>query len=170
MTASSPTTEHDRRPEPGDRAPDFTLSASGGRTVDSAALRGRPYLLYFYPKADTPGCTTQACDIQERLPNFTAEGLTIIGVSPDPVVRLDKFAAKFGLTFPLASDEDKSLAEAYGVWVEKTLYGRTSMGIERSSFLIDGEGVIREAWRKVKAAGHAELVEEAFRALPPAAS
>lgn len=161
MTASSETTDL----QPGDRAPAFTLSASGGRTVSSAGLSGKPYLLYFYPKADTPGCTTQACDLQEVLPKFEAEGLTIIGVSPDPVAKIEKFAVKYGLAFPLASDEDHVVAEAYGTWVEKSMYGRTYMGMERSSFLIDGEGIIRHVWRRVKPAVHAELVAEAFRDL-----
>lgn len=158
MTATSPPSGL----QPGDRAPDFTLPASGGRTVSSAGLSGKPYLLYFYPKADTPGCTTQACGLQEVLPKFEADGLTIIGVSPDPVAKIEKFATKYGLEFPLASDEDHAVAEAYGTWVEKTMYGRTYMGMERSSFLVDGKGIIRHVWRKVKPATHAELVAEAF--------
>ncbi|MFT8715258.1 thioredoxin-dependent thiol peroxidase [Gluconobacter potus] len=161
MTASSPRTDL----QPGDRAPDFTLSASGGRTVSSAELKGKPYLLYFYPKADTPGCTTQACGLQEVLPKFEADGLTIIGVSPDPVAKIEKFATKYGLQFPLASDEDHAVAEAYGTWVEKSMYGRTYMGMERSSFLVDVQGIIRNVWRKVKPATHAALVAEAFRDL-----
>lgn len=154
---------------PGDRAPDFSLPAviggAGGANVSSAALKGRPYLLYFYPKADTPGCTTQACAIQERLPEFTHEGLTIIGVSPDPVPPIERFAKKYALAFPLASDADHKLAEAYGTWVEKSMYGRKYMGMERSSFLVDGDGVIRAVWRKVKPAEHAALVSRAFAEL-----
>lgn len=164
MTVSAQNTDL----QPGDRAPDFTLPASAGRTVSSAALSGKPYLLYFYPKADTPGCTTQACGLQEVLPQFDAEGLTIIGVSPDPVAKIEKFATKYGLKFPLASDEDHAVAEAYGTWVEKSMYGRTYMGMERSSFLVDGQGVIRNVWRKVKPAAHAALVAEAFRNLSEA--
>ncbi|MQR98568.1 thioredoxin-dependent thiol peroxidase [Gluconobacter aidae] len=161
MTALS----HPSGLQPGDRAPDFRLPASGGRTVSSAALLGKPYLLYFYPKADTPGCTTQACGLQDVLPKFDADGLTIIGVSLDPVAKIDKFATKYGLQFPLASDEDHVVAEAYGTWVEKSMYGRTSMGMERSSFLVDGQGIIRNVWRRVKPATHAALVAEAFRDL-----
>lgn len=149
--------------QPGDRAPAFSLPISGGGTISSEALKGKPYLLYFYPKADTPGCTTQACSLQENLPSFDSEGLTIIGVSPDPVAKIDRFAAKYALTFPLASDENHSVAEAYGTWVEKSMYGRTYMGMERSSFLVDGDGVVRHIWRKVKPADHTALVAEAFR-------
>lgn len=149
----------------GDQAPAFSLPISGGGAVSSDALKGKPYLLYFYPKADTPGCTTQACSIQENLPSFDSEGLTIIGVSPDAVSKIERFAAKYSLTFPLASDEDHVVAEAYGTWVEKSMYGRTYMGMERSSFLVDGSGVIRHIWRKVKPAEHSALVAEAFRSL-----
>ncbi|WP_040507342.1 thioredoxin-dependent thiol peroxidase [Gluconobacter morbifer] len=149
--------------QPGDRAPAFILPIAGGGTVSSAGLSGRPYLLYFYPRADTPGCTTQACGLQERLPTFSTEGLTIIGVSPDPVAKIERFASKYDLTFPLASDEDHAVAQAYGTWVEKTMYGRTSMGMERSSFLVDADGIIRHVWRKVKPADHAELVANTFQ-------
>lgn len=149
----------------GDRAPAFSLPASAGRTVDTASLSGKPYLLYFYPKADTPGCTTQACGIQEALPALGKLDLTVIGVSPDAVAKIDRFAGKFGLTFPLASDEDHKLAEAYGTWVEKSMYGKTYMGMERSSFLVDGDGIVRNIWRKVKPADHAALVAEAARSL-----
>ncbi|MCQ9156149.1 thioredoxin-dependent thiol peroxidase [Acidomonas methanolica] len=149
----------------GDKAPAFHMEASRGREVDSAALKGRPYLLYFYPKADTPGCTTQACGIQEALPQLGGLGLTVIGISPDPVSKIDKFADKFGLDFPLASDPEHVLADQYGTWVEKSMYGRTYFGMERSSFLVDGEGVVRAVWRKVKPAEHAALVAKAAAAL-----
>ncbi|WP_048846702.1 thioredoxin-dependent thiol peroxidase [Tanticharoenia sakaeratensis] len=149
----------------GDPAPAFDLPASGGTSVSSSKLAGRPYLLYFYPKADTPGCTTQACGIQEALPQLGKLDLTVIGVSPDPVPALDRFAGKFGLTFPLASDAGHVLADAYGVWVEKSMYGRTYFGMERSSFLVDSEGRIRAVWRKVKPADHASLVAEAAAGL-----
>jgi len=152
-------------PSVGDIAPSFSLEASRGRRVESAALKGRPYLLYFYPKADTPGCTTQACGIQEALPRLGKLDLTVIGVSPDAMKAIDKFADKFGLEFPLASDAEHVLADAYGVWVEKSMYGRTYFGMERSSFLIDGTGVVRHVWRKVKPADHAALVAEAASAL-----
>ncbi|WP_367159462.1 thioredoxin-dependent thiol peroxidase [Kozakia baliensis] len=147
--------------EIGDKAPSFHLEASRGRTVDGAELQGRPYLLYFYPKADTPGCTTQACGIQEALPQLQKLDLTVIGVSPDPVDKIDAFADKFTLSFPLASDLEHKLADQYGVWVEKTNYGKTYFGIERSSFLIDANGIVRAIWRKVKPAEHAALVAEA---------
>ncbi len=147
----------------GDKAPDFSLPASGGRTVSSAALKGQPYLLYFYPKADTPGCTVQAAGMEEALPGLV--GVTVIGVSPDALRTIDKFAAKHVLTFPLASDADHVVAEAWGTWVEKSMYGKTYMGMERSSFLVDGDGVVRQAWRKVKPAEHAGQVRQAVQAL-----
>ncbi len=146
-------------------APAFTMPASAGRTTSSAALKGKPYLLYFYPKADTPGCTTQACGMQEALPQLGKLGLEVIGVSPDAVPKLDKFAAKYGLAFPLASDADNAVALAYGVWVEKSMYGKTYMGIERSSFLVDAKGHIAAMWRKVKPAEHAAQVLAAAQAL-----
>jgi peroxiredoxin Q/BCP len=146
-------------------APAFTMKASGGREVSSAALKGRPYLIYFYPKANTPGCTTQACGVQEALPQLGKLGLEVIGVSPDPIPPIEKFAAKFNLAFPLASDEDHAVAGAYGVWVEKSMYGKTYMGMERSSFLVGADGTIVKVWRKVKPAEHAAQVLEAARGL-----
>jgi len=149
----------------GRKAPAFRMKASGGREVSSAALKGRPYLLYFYPKANTPGCTKQACGMQEALPQLGALGLEVIGVSPDPLPAIEKFAQKYGLSFPLASDEDHKVAEAYGVWVEKSMYGKTYMGMERSSFLIGADGKIVKIWRKVKPEQHAAQVLEAAAAL-----
>jgi peroxiredoxin Q/BCP len=149
----------------GAKAPAFKLMASGGREVSSAALKGKPYLLYFYPKADTPGCTTQACGVQEALPQLGKLGLTVIGVSPDALPPIEKFAKKYGLDFPLASDPEHKLADAYGTWVEKSMYGRTYMGMERSSFLVGADGKIAKIWRKVKPAAHAAQVLEAARAL-----
>lgn len=149
----------------GDAAPDFTLAASGGRTVSAASLKGKPYLLYFYPKANTPGCTTQACGIQEALPALGKTGLAIIGVSPDAMAPIEKFAKKYNLTFPLASDPEHQLAEAYGTWVEKQFMGRRYMGFERSSFLVDKDGKIAAIWRKVKPEAHAAQVLEAAKAL-----
>jgi len=142
----------------GDKAPAFSLAASGGRTVSSAALQGKPYVLYFYPKADTSGCTKEAQAFEAARAQFAARGVEIVGVSRDPVKALDKFAAKYGLAFPLASDEGGVLTEAYGVWVEKSMYGRKYMGIERSTYLVGGDGVILRAWPKVKIEGHAEDV------------
>ena len=146
-------------------APAFSMPASGGRTVSAEALKGRPYLLYFYPKANTPGCTTQACGVQEALPALGKLGLEVIGVSPDPMKPIESFAKKFGLAFPLASDADHQVAEAYGVWVEKSMYGKTYMGMERTSFLVGADGVVKRVWRKVKPAEHAAQVLEAARAL-----
>ena len=153
----------------GAQAPDFTLPATQGRTVSAAALKGRPYLLYFYPKADTSGCTKEACAFQEALPQLVGLGLEVIGVSRDPVRALDKFAAKYGLAFPLASDETGALTEAYGVWVEKSMYGRKYMGIERATFLVGADGRISRAWPKVKVEGHAAEVLAVMQSLSPAA-
>ena len=149
----------------GKKAPAFKMKASGGREVSSAALKGKPYLIYFYPKADTPGCTKQACGVQEALPALGKIGLEVIGVSPDPMVPIEKFAKKYNLAFPLASDEDHKVAEAYGVWGEKSMYGKKYMGIERTTFLIDGNGKIARVWNKVKVQDHAAEVLEAAQAL-----
>lgn len=149
----------------GAKAPAFTMAASGGRTVSSQELKGKPYLLYFYPKADTPGCTKQACGIQEALPALGRIGLTVIGVSPDALPPIEKFAAKYKLTFPLASDPEHAVAEAYGTWVEKSMYGRKYMGMERSSFLVGADGKLVAVWRKVKPEAHAAQVIEAAKDL-----
>ena len=152
-------------PQEGDRAPDFAMPASGGRQVSLGALKGSPFLLYFYPKADTPGCTKQACGIQEALPQLGRLGLTVVGISPDALPPIEKFAAKFGLAFPLASDADHQVAERYGAWVEKSMYGKRYMGMERSSFLVDAEGKVARVWRKVKPEAHAAEVLKAAGAL-----
>jgi len=151
--------------EEGKAAPAFTMPATGGRTVSSKALKGKPYVLYFYPKADTSGCTKEACAFQEALPEFGTLGIDVIGVSKDPMKALEKFAGKYDLTFPLASDEGTQVAEEYGVWVQKSMYGRTYMGLERSTFLVDAKGEIAKAWRKVKVDGHAAAVMGAVKAL-----
>lgn len=143
-------------PEAGDAAPDFSLPADDGSTVTLSELRGRKVLLYFYPKDDTPGCTTQACDFRDRLPRFEERDTVVLGVSPDSVESHRKFKEKYDLNFPLLSDEDHEACEAYGVWKEKSMYGRSFMGVERSTFLIDEEGVIEEAFRKVRPKEHAE--------------
>lgn len=148
----------------GDQAPAFALAASGGRTVRMSDYQGRMLLLYFYPKADTSGCTAQACGIEEALPALGTLGLSVIGVSPDPIVAIDKFAAKYKLTFPLASDAEHVLAAHYGTWVSKSMYGKSYMGMERSSFLIDPDGTVRHVWRKVKPAEHAAVVRRALEA------
>ncbi|MFC7552023.1 peroxiredoxin [Pseudoroseomonas wenyumeiae] len=151
--------------EEGLPAPAFELPASGGRTVSLAAMKGRPFVLYFYPKADTSGCTKEACDFQEALPALGGLGLDVIGISPDPMKPIEKFAEKYSLTFPLASDAEKTTAGAYGTWVEKSMYGRKYMGMERATFLIDAEGKVARIWRKVKVPGHAGEVLKAAKAL-----
>ncbi len=153
-------------PAEGAVAPAWSMPASGGRTVSSEALKGTAYLLYFYPKADTPGCTKQACGVQEALPQLGKIGLEVVGVSPDPMPPIEKFAAKYKLTFPLASDADQKVATAYGTWVEKSMYGKTYMGMERSSFLVGADGKVVKVWRKVKPEEHAAQVIEAAKALP----
>ena len=150
--------------EPGQAAPDFTLPDQDGNAVALSQLRGRTVVLYFYPKADTPGCTTQACGVRDHAPDYEAAGAVVLGVSRDPVPRLRAFADKYGLAFPLLSDEDHAVAEAYGVWVEKSMYGRKFFGNERTTFVIDGEGVVREVLRKVKPTEHDELVLGALAA------
>jgi peroxiredoxin Q/BCP len=151
----------------GDTAPDFQMPATGGRTVSLADYTGKPLILYFYPKADTPGCTKEACAFQEAMPNLQEIGLDVIGVSPDKIKPIEKFAAKYGLTFPLASDEDHAVAERYGTWVEKSMYGRKYMGMERSTFLIGADGKVVKSWRKVSVTGHADDVMKAARSLKP---
>ena len=126
----------------GDRAPDFSMPASYGRTVSSEALKGKPYVLYFYPKADTPGCTKEACAFQEALPQLGHIGMDVIGVSKDKIKPIEKFADKYGLKFPLASDEATGVAEQWGTWVEKSMYGKAYMGMDRATFLVDGAGVV----------------------------
>lgn len=145
---------------PGTPAPDFSLDADDGSTVALADLRGERVVLYFYPKDDTSGCTTQACGFRDHQSDFDAAGARVLGVSPDPIKSHVKFRDKHGLTFTLLSDHDHAVAEAYGVWVEKSMYGRTYMGIERSTFVIDADGVLEQALYKVKPAGHAESVLE----------
>ncbi len=149
----------------GDPAPDFTMPASHGRTVSLAALKGKPFVLYFYPKADTPGCTKEACAFQEALPQLGKLGIEVIGVSKDPMKPIEKFAEKYGLAFPLASDPDTKVAESYGVWVEKSMYGKKYMGMERATFLVDAAGKIAKIWPKVKIEGHAKEVQDAVAAL-----
>ena len=143
-----------------DPAPDFSMPATGGRTVSLQAMKGRPFVLYFYPKADTPGCTKEACAFQEALPQLGMIGVEVIGVSKDKMSALEKFAAKYGLSFPLASDAGTQVAEAYGTWVEKSMYGRKYMGMERSTFLIGRDGKVAKAWRKVSVPGHVKAVME----------
>jgi thioredoxin-dependent peroxiredoxin len=151
--------------EVGDKAPDFTLPSDGGGKVSLKTLKGKAVVLYFYPKDDTSGCTAESCAFRDALPNFDKANAAVIGISRDSIASHDKFKAKYGLTFPLAADEDGKVCEAYGTWVEKSMYGRKYMGIDRSTFLIDAKGVVRNVWRKVKVPGHAEEVLEAVSAL-----
>ena len=149
----------------GDKAPAFSMTTDGDGTISLKDLKGQTVILYFYPKDSTPGCTTEACAFRDLMPDFSGSGATIIGVSKDSVKRHDNFKAKYELPFTLASDEDGAVCEAYGTWVEKSMYGRKYMGIERSTFLIDKKGVVRKIWRKVKVAGHAEDVLENAKSL-----
>ena len=149
----------------GQPAPAFDMETSDGGRVSSNALSGRPYVLYFYPKADTPGCTTEGQDFSALAADFAAAGAPVIGISRDAVKKLDRFKSKYDLKVILASDEPGDVTEAFAVWVEKSMYGRTYMGIERATFLIDGAGVVRRVWRKVSVKGHAAEVLAAVRTL-----
>ncbi|HTQ12812.1 MAG TPA: peroxiredoxin [Rhizomicrobium sp.] len=150
---------------PGDRAPAFRMPADSGGEISSATLRGRPYVLYFYPKDDTSGCTKEAIDFSAARKKFEVLGVDIVGVSKDTTTSHDKFKNKHKLKITLASDPEKKTAEAYGVWVLKTLYGRKYMGMDRATFLVDAKGVIRHIWRKVKVPGHVEAVLAAAKTL-----
>jgi thioredoxin-dependent peroxiredoxin len=144
--------------KPGTAAPDFTLPDQDGEDVTLSSLRGKPVVLYFYPKADTPGCTTQACGVRDRLPDYAEAGVTVIGVSPDPVKAVKKFHVGQELNFTLLADEDHAVCEAYGVWVEKSMYGRTYMGAQRSTFVIGEDGVVTDVIEKVSPKTHDEQV------------
>lgn len=148
----------------GDTAPDFTLPSDTDGDVTLSSLRGRRVVLYFYPKDNTSGCTLQACDLRDSLPSFDAADAVVLGVSPDSVASHARFREKHGLNFLLLADEDHAVADAYGVWKQKSMYGRKYMGIERSTFLIDPVGKISHVWRKVGAKEHADLVAEALGA------
>jgi peroxiredoxin Q/BCP len=151
--------------EIGDEAPDFALPRDGGGTLKLSDLRGKHVVLYFYPKDDTSGCTAEAIAFSQKKSEFDAAGAVIVGVSPDSVKSHDKFKTKHGLSIDLVADEDKSILEAYGVWKEKSMYGRKYMGVERSTFLIGSDGRIARVWRNVKVPGHAEEVLAAVRTL-----
>ncbi|WP_093222411.1 peroxiredoxin [Sphingomonas sp. NFR15] len=151
--------------EQGDALPDLELAGADGAVLRLCDKVGAPFVLYFYPKDDTTGCTREAQDFSALLPDFRAAGVELLGVSPDTPAKHAKFAAKYDLTVPLASDEAHLVMEAFGVWVEKSMYGRTYMGVERATFLFAADGTLAQAWRKVRVAGHAEQVLAAARAL-----
>lgn len=149
----------------GTKAPDFTLETDSGEPLKLSSLKGKNVVLYFYPKSDTPGCTTQACGLRDEFPKFGKLDAVILGVSPDPVKKQAKFREKYELPFTILADVDKEVAQAYGVWVEKSLYGRKYMGNERTTFIIGKDGKIAKIFRKVKPAEHTQLVEDALKAL-----
>lgn len=149
----------------GDKAPNFQLETDGGGSVSLSDMKGQPFVLYFYPRDDTPGCTKEALGFSEVQQKFSRAGVTIIGVSKDTVSSHDKFKAKYKLKIQLGSDPETKVAKAYGTWVEKSMYGRKYMGMDRATFLIDGKGVIREIWRKVKVPGHVDAVLAAAKSL-----
>jgi peroxiredoxin Q/BCP len=147
----------------GDNAPDFELSSDAGERVRLSDLRGKKVVLYFYPKDDTPGCTTEACELRDRQPELEAQEATVLGVSPDSVASHQKFKAKYGLTFPLLADPDHSVADAYGAWGEKKRYGKTYEGVLRTTFIIDEEGRIEAIFEKVRPKGHGDQILEALQ-------
>ena len=149
----------------GGPAPDFTLPRNGEGTVTLSTLQGKAVVLYFYPKDDTSGCTAEACGFRDSAADFKKLKAQVVGVSKDSVARHDKFKAKYKLNFPLVSDEDGKICEKYGTWIEKSLYGRKYMGIDRATFLIDKDGVVRKVWRKVKVPGHVDEVSAALKAM-----
>ena len=151
--------------KPGDKAPKFRLATDGAGEVSLASLKGQPFVLYFYPKDDTSGCTKEAIGFSESKRKFDALGVTVVGISKDSAASHDKFKAKYKLKIVLGSDPETETALSYRVWVEKSMYGRKYMGMERATFLVDAKGVIREIWRKVKVSGHVEAVLAAAKAL-----
>jgi peroxiredoxin Q/BCP len=148
--------------EEGSQAPDFELPDQDGRTVKLSDFRGQPVVVYFYPKADTPGCTTQACGVRDRRADYAKAGAVVLGISPDTVAKVKKFYDKQGLNFALLADDGHAVADTYGVWVEKSMYGKTYFGNERTTFVIDSEGNVAKVLRKVKPAEHDELVLKAL--------
>ncbi|MHB2265356.1 peroxiredoxin [Aliihoeflea sp. PC F10.4] len=149
----------------GDVAPDFSLPGDGGSTITLSGLAGKPVVVFFYPKDDTSGCTAEAVAFTGLKHEFEKAGVALVGMSPDSAKKHDKFKAKHDLTIPLASDEEKTTLAAYGVWVEKSMYGKKYMGVERSTFLIDKDGRISQIWRKVKVPGHVDEVLSAAKGL-----
>lgn len=155
--------------KPGSKAPDFTLPTDGGASVTLSALKGQAVVVYFYPKDDTSGCTQEACDFRDNLTALKRLKVQVIGISKDSVKKHDKFKEKYELNFPLASDEDGKVCEKYGIWVEKSMYGRKYMGIERATFLIDADGKIAHIWRKVSVTDHVKDVLQVLKELKKAA-
>jgi len=153
--------------EQGDEAPNFELPDQDGRVVKLSDFRGQPVVVYFYPKADTSGCTVQACGVRDHRADYAKAGTVVLGISPDPVTKIKKFQEKHDLDFPLLADEGHAVAEAYGVWVQKSMYGRTYMGNERTTFIVDSDGKIASVLRKVKPAEHDELVLKALQEASP---
>jgi peroxiredoxin Q/BCP len=151
--------------EEGQRAPEFSLRGDDGQTVKLSALRGKPVVVYFYPRDDTPGCTREACAFRDRQAEFTRLGATVLGISPDDVDSHSQFREKFKLNFPLLADPQHKVAEKYGAWRERNMYGKTVMGIARSTFVIDTEGRVARVWRNVKVDGHDEQVLAALKKL-----
>ena len=151
--------------ESGAKAPAFTLPDADGKPVSLKDFAGKPLIVYFYPADDTPGCTKEACQFNDNLRAFSRAGAAVVGISPDGAAKHVRFREKYGLKFPLLSDPEHRVMEAYGAWGEKTMYGKKTVGTIRSTFLIDGKGVIRGLWRKVKVSGHVEEVLNAVKAL-----
>lgn len=151
--------------EPGQKAPDFNLATDSGEKIKLSQLKGSPVVVYFYPKDDTPGCTVEACAFRDRSEELKALGATVLGVSPDDAASHVKFRDKFELNFPLLVDDQHKVAEKYGAWREKNMYGKVSMGIQRSTFLIDREGKVAKVWKRVKVEGHDQQVIDALKAL-----
>jgi peroxiredoxin Q/BCP len=149
----------------GAKAPDFSLPTDSGESLKLSSLKGKNVVLYFYPKADTPGCTKEACGFRDEFPRIEAANTVVLGVSPDPVKAVSKFRTKYNLPFALLADEDHAVAEKYGVWVEKSMYGKTYMGVERTTFVIGAEGKIARIFRKVKVDGHTAEVLDALSAV-----
>jgi peroxiredoxin Q/BCP len=151
--------------EPPAKAPSFSLKATDGKTVKLSDFKGQPVVLYFYPKDDTPGCTKEACAFRDRQSELKKLGVVVLGVSPDDVASHQAFTKKFELNFPLLADTDHAVAEKYGAWREKNMYGKVSMGIQRSTFLIDKDGKVAQVWKKVSVDGHDQQVIDAVKAL-----
>ena len=149
----------------GDNAPEFTIATDGGGSFSLSEMKGHNVIIYFYPKDDTPGCTKEACGFRDMLPDFSDSSAKIIGISKDTVVKHDKFKSKYELPFLLGADLEGNVCEAYGTWVEKSMYGRQYMGIERATFLVDKQGALQGVWRKVKVKGHVEEVLSAVQNL-----